>query len=68
MVISARWRSLNMQEIEAKRLLHDIPTSTDTTGDQLEIGERIARITIMTAFIAVLAVEAWLLWQVCQLF
>jgi hypothetical protein len=57
-----------MRDMEVKRLLQDMPTSTDTTRDRLEISERIARMTIMTAFIAVLAIEAWLLWQVCQLF
>jgi hypothetical protein len=57
-----------MQEVEVKRYLSDFPTTPDTTKESLGVSERIVRITVMTAFIAVLTVEAWLLWQVCQLF
>ena len=57
-----------MQEIKVKSLVHDIPSTTDASKDQLDTSERIIRITIMTAFIGILAVEAWLLWRVFQLF
>jgi hypothetical protein len=57
-----------MQELEVKRYLQDLPTTTESARARLDTSERIVRITVMTAFIAVLAVEAWLLWQVCQLF
>jgi hypothetical protein len=61
------WR-FGMQELEVKRYLQDLPTTTESARARLDTSERIVRITVMTAFIAVLAVEAWLLWQVCQLF
>jgi hypothetical protein len=57
-----------MQELEAKRYLQELPTTTESARAPLGISERIVRITVMTAFIAVLAIEAWLLWRVCQLF
>jgi hypothetical protein len=57
-----------MQEVEVKRYLTELPTTSEAAKDRLDISERIVRITIMTAFIAVLAIEAWLLWQVCLLF
>lgn len=56
-----------MQEIKVKSLVHDIHSATDATKDQLDTSERIIRITIMSAFIGILAIEAWLLWQVFQL-
>ncbi len=57
-----------MQELEVKRYLPELPTTSETAKESLGTSERIVRITVMTAFIAVLATEAWLLWQVCQLF
>jgi hypothetical protein len=57
-----------MQELEVKRYLHELPTTSDTARESLGTSERIVRMMVMTAFIAVLAIEAWLLWQVCQLF
>ena len=56
-----------MQEIEAKSFIREVNSRTDTVRGQLETSERIVRITVMTAFLAVLGVEAWLLWQVLQL-
>jgi hypothetical protein len=61
------WR-FGMQELEVKRYLQELPTTTESARAPLDTRERIVRIMVMTAFIAVLAVEAWLLWQVCQLF
>jgi hypothetical protein len=57
-----------MRELEIKGYLSDFPTTADTARRTLGLRERIIRITVMTAFVAVLAVEAWLLWQVYQLF
>jgi hypothetical protein len=57
-----------MRELEIKGYLSDFPTTADTPRRTLGLRERIIRITVMTAFVAVLAVEAWLLWQVYQLF
>jgi hypothetical protein len=56
-----------MQEIDAKSLMGKVRPRTDVARGQLERSERVVRITVMTAFIAVLAAEAWLLWQVFQL-
>ena len=53
-----------MQDLDAKSLIGEVNQRTDTARGQLETSERIVRITVMTAFIAVLAAEAWLLWQV----
>jgi hypothetical protein len=53
-----------MQELDAKSLVGKVSSKADKG---LETSERIARITVMTAFIVVLAAEAWLLWQVFQI-
>jgi len=53
-----------MQDIDAKSLMGKVNPRADT---ELETSERIVRVTVMTAFIAVLGAEAWLLWQVFQL-
>jgi len=56
-----------MQEVDAKSLMREVSSRAETSRVQLEASERIVRITVMTAFVAVLAAEAWLLWQVFQL-
>jgi len=56
-----------MQEVDAKSLMREVSSRSETSRVQLEASERIVRITVMTAFVAVLAAEAWLLWQVFQL-
>jgi hypothetical protein len=66
--VNAGLWSIGMRELEVKRYLSDFPTTTDTTRSSLGISERLIRITVMVAFVAVLAVEAWLLWQVYHLF
>jgi len=57
-----------MQEVKVERILHDFPTAKETTREALATSERIVRIALMSAFIGVLAIETWLLWQVYQLF
>jgi hypothetical protein len=57
-----------MRELEIKGYLSDFPSTSETARRTLGRRERIIRITVMAAFVAVLAVEAWLLWQVYQLF
>ena len=54
-----------MRDLDAKSLLGEVNSRTEKG---LETSERIARITVMTGFIVVLAAEAWLLWQVFQIF
>jgi hypothetical protein len=60
--------SRTMQEVKVKRMLSDIPTAKETTREALATSERIVRIALMSAFVGVLVIEAWLLWQVYQLF
>ena len=56
-----------MQEVDTKSLMGEVSPRADTARGQLEKSERIVRISVMTAFVVVLAAEAWLLWQVFQL-
>ena len=57
-----------MDEVQSKRLFHETSPLEETDQTQLEVSERVIRLLIMTAFITVLAFEAWLLSQVWQLF
>jgi hypothetical protein len=57
-----------MEDIERKKFLGNLGIRADTVRGQLHVGERFVRISVMTAFVALLAIEAWLLWQVWQLF
>jgi hypothetical protein len=57
-----------MDEVQSKRLFHEAGPSEETDQTHLEVSERVIRLLIMTAFISVLAFEAWLLSQVWQLF
>ena len=56
-----------MQEVDTKSLMREVSSRADASRSQLETSERIVRITVITAFVAVLTAEAWLLWQVFQL-
>ena len=56
-----------MQEVDTKSLMRELSSRADASRSQLETSERIVRITVITAFVAVLTAEAWLLWQVFQL-
>ena len=58
---------LDMQEVDTKSLMREVSSRADASRSQLETSERIVRITVITAFVAVLTAEAWLLWQVFQL-
>jgi len=56
-----------MENLEAKQVGERIGLQAEVSQTQLEISERLVRLFVMTAFIAVLALEAWLLCQVFQL-
>jgi hypothetical protein len=57
-----------MKDMEGKGSLHNLGSIVDAVGDQLGVSERFVRISVMAAFVALLAIEGWLLWQVWQLF
>jgi hypothetical protein len=57
-----------MENLEVKQRDECVGFRSEATQSQLQISERFVRFVVMTAFIAVLAFEAWLLCQVFQLF
>jgi hypothetical protein len=57
-----------MDEVQSKRSIGKVRPSTKTAGTQLGASERVVRAIIMATFVSVLGFEAWLLWQVWQLF
>lgn len=57
-----------MDEGPRKRKFRNWTPPSEAARTQLDTSERAARVIIMTTFISVLGFEAWLLWQVWQLF
>ncbi|MCK5646691.1 MAG: hypothetical protein KAH97_07910 [Anaerolineales bacterium] len=57
-----------MDQLQGKRANAQISPPKQAVTTRLETSERLIRIFIMSAFISVLAFEAWLLSQVWQLF
>lgn len=57
-----------MENLKAKHLSESMGLPSEVTEANLEAGERLIRVSVMTAFIAVLGLEAWLLCQVFRLF
>jgi len=45
---------------------YDAGLAGDSLDQPLSTSERLIRIVLMAGFVAVLAIEAWLLWQVVQ--
>ncbi|NIM96162.1 MAG: hypothetical protein GTO18_20890 [Anaerolineales bacterium] len=57
-----------MKELKVEGLLGRSSLQVESDSDRLALGERLIRLSVMTAFIAVIAFEIWLIWQVVQLF
>ena len=57
-----------MEEVQRSSMIREIASRTKTAESELGTSERVVRFLIMGAFLAVLVFEAWMLWQVWQIF
>jgi hypothetical protein len=56
-----------MATSEFERVLNEKTLPVDVLEPPLTLGERIARVVLLTGFILVLGIEAYLIWQGWQL-
>jgi hypothetical protein len=57
-----------MEEYIKEDLFSKIGADSGANSSRLAKGERLIRVSLMAGFFGVLALEAWLLWQVWLLF